>query len=244
MTFEHDDERTLSLRIYGAILRFEEGRLRAPSTQESTGASSEMHAASVRDARALAMQIWNAASTLVVPSVIKEVLTVQPEPGGFSSLVPEDLKKSVLEELEIGSAYAATDDLEGQADRCLDLCELALRSQPNEAVSRYLRRLGRCYVAGFFPECVILCRAAIENGIKHAFDRKHVPLPANDSGASAMRTRLNAAAMFGWMSSRAKQYAETVWYRGSKAVHEDPSATADALETIAMTMAVLNELYS
>jgi len=244
MTPAYPDGDSLSLRTYAAILQYEESRLRHIGVGDAETGVSDPEVALAREARDLAMQIWAAASKLVIPMGVATLYSSERIDLDEGTLAGERLRGLVLEELAIGAAYAATDGIEEMAERCLEICEFALRNQPNEAVARYLTRAGRCYVAGFFPECVILCRASVENGVKDAFDRRGIPLPATPKGHSSMRARLDAAVMFGWLSPLAREHADTVWHRGNVAVHHDPNATSDVLGTIELTMGVLGELYS
>lgn len=117
------------------------------------------------------------------------------------------------------------------ANRCLELARLVIAAQPHESVMRFLRRLSRCYIAGFLPECAMLCRAVVENALTEKFDRKGLPLPATPEGRSSMRSRLDAAVRFRLLSAEAADNLWIVWKRGSKAAHEDPEATQNVLDT-------------
>jgi len=145
--------------------------------------------------------------------------------------------------IEIGVIDDALERLDGATERCLDLARHILGNRPSRPVERYLKRLSRCYIAGFIPECIIICRAILENAVKDAFERKSIPLPATDEGASSMKTRLDAARLLGLLSVEGHQAAVTVWVRGNKAVHHDPEATQDVAGTLELTNRVLFELY-
>jgi hypothetical protein len=244
MTPEYTDGDSLSLRTYAAILQYEESRLRHFGVGDDKTGATDPEVALAREARDLAMQIWAAASKLVIPTGVAQLYSSQRIDLDDGAPAGERLRGLVLEELAIGAAYAATDEIEEMAERCLEISDFALRYQPNEAVVRYLTRVGRCYVAGFFSECVILCRASVENGVRDAFDRRGIPMTATPQGQSSMRARLDAAVMFGWLSPLAREHAATVWRRGNVAVHHDPNATYDVLGTIELSMVVLDELYS
>lgn len=146
--------------------------------------------------------------------------------------------------IEIAIAHDTVGRLEGSAERCLALAEHILANPPGERVARFLARLGRCYIAGFMTECVMLCRAVLENAVADSFERRGIPVPATESGASSMRTRLKAASLLGWLSDDGHAAAEVVWLRGNKAIHDDPEATTDVRGTIDYTGKVLRELYA
>jgi len=145
-------------------------------------------------------------------------------------------------ELEIAKAFTlATDEM---AQRCFELARLALPKPPGEAVARYLQRLGRCYVAGFFPECIVICRAVLEKALLERFERERKPLPPVPPGKSEMLARLSKAVDLGWLSRQQLNDGRTVNERGNKAVHEGPHMVADALDTIRLTLGLLRALYA
>jgi hypothetical protein len=156
----------------------------------------------------------------------------------------QGFKAHLAQSVEICIADDAIARLEASAQRCLELANLILSREPSEPVRRYLARLGRCYIAGFLPECVILCRAVLENAVVDVFARHNIPLPATDEGKSSMKSRLNSAQVLGWLSESGRRNAETIWQRGNVAVHHDPEATSDVLGTLSLTFGVLEELYA
>jgi len=153
------------------------------------------------------------------------------------------LSKEIRDRLQIEVARRFVGSTTKMAERCLDLARLVMKERPGKTVLPFLRRLARCYVSGFHAECIMLCRAVVENAVVDKFAREKIPLPATPEGRSPMTIRFRAARMLGWMSDRTVNAAETVWHRGSKAVHHDPHATVQILETIQMTMGVLERLY-
>jgi hypothetical protein len=156
----------------------------------------------------------------------------------------EPVTPRIVERVEIDVAWEYSVGTRGMALRCLELARVVISAQPNESVLRFLRRLSRCYIAGFLPECVMLCRAVVENSLTDRYARKGLPLPATSEGQSSMRARLNTAVRFKLISQGAADDLWVIWKRGSKAAHEDPTATQDVLGTIQLAMSVLKELYS
>jgi hypothetical protein len=63
------------------------------------------------------------------------------------------------------------DDLNDRAERSVMMTRLAVRAQLSDRVAQYLRLLGRCFVAGFFPECVVVCRSVLEHSVRETFTR-------------------------------------------------------------------------
>ena len=155
----------------------------------------------------------------------------------------EEMRDEVMEGIQLVLAEDLSRDLTARAKRCKELTSRILADKPPLPVLKYVRRLTRCYIAGFYPECVILCRGVMENAVKQQFGRKNVDIPATEGGKSTMRTTLDAAKMFGWLTPQTHDDAWTIWTRGNKAVHEDIEVTTDAFGTIMMTINVLKDLY-
>lgn len=190
----------------------------------------------------LASTLLRGAQALVEPSQ-----SAEPHPFSWSQVriltEQETISDRVLERLEIDVAWEFCVETRAMARRSLDLAKLVVAAQPNSSVMRFLRRLTRCYIAGFFPECVILCRGVLENALIDAFASKGIPLPATKEGDSSMQTRINSACRLSLLSQQGGSAARLIWSRGNAAVHKDPEATQAVLETISLTAEVLNELY-
>lgn len=179
-------------------------------------------------------QIVAAAFTLIDPTSSSEFPGIAWEQ--HQALAQHDnARQEVLEAVQLALATELHSDLGSMAERCEQLADQVFSTPPGAAVSKFLRRLTRCYVAGFFPECVILCRGVLENAIRELFQRRRVPIPATADGKSSMKATLAAAERFRLLSKSARRDADLVWVRGNKAVHEDIEATSDALGTIRLT---------
>lgn len=126
--------------------------------------------------------------------------------------------------------------------RCLELTADVLKDRPPQQVLEFVRRLSRCYIAGFLPECVILCRAILETAVRERFARARRRPPSAPPGKSEMKARLSAARANGWLSASTFDAAWIVWTRGNKAIHEGPHITHDVRGTVRLTMAALADL--
>ncbi len=136
----------------------------------------------------------------------------------------------------LGSAFVY--DLPERVDRSLQLSQQGLLNPPSGSIARYLGLLQRCYVAGFLPECVILCRSILEGQLRTVFERHHVPQPED------MSARVSWAEKVGWLTDKDANRARAIWQRGNKAIHEDPDRVADVAGTINDTLAVARRLQS
>lgn len=148
------------------------------------------------------------------------------------------------EALELKIAEKFLPAVRDMASRCLHLIQLPLDHEPNPVVREFLKKVARCYIAGFVPECAVMCRAAMENGLKECFSRADLPLPATPENRSPFSTRLAAGVRFGLFSKEGADKMKIVWTRGSKSAHEDASLLADARDTIRLTAECLDEMYS
>jgi hypothetical protein len=165
--------------------------------------------------------------------------------GDIASRISGDERvgNEVHEAIQLAVAHEFYGGLGAKADRCLALAKRVMADKPSIEVLKYVRLLTRCYVAGFGPECVILCRGVLENAVRDQFRRKRVPIPATEEGRSEMGVMLTWCEKSRWLSRKTATGARDVWERGSKAVHHDPDATKDVLGTIDLTLNVLGELY-
>jgi hypothetical protein len=159
-------------------------------------------------------------------------------------LAQKELHEDVMLALRLALARRYLPGTDQMAERCVELTRLVIRATPQQPVSRFLGRVARCYIAGFTNECIMVCRAVLENAVTERFDRAGVPVPGTDSGKSAMKVRIDAARMLKWLSSKGSNDAWIIWTRGNKAVHDDPEVVNQSLDTIRLTMGVLEELYA
>lgn len=126
--------------------------------------------------------------------------------------------------------------------RCLHLVDWALTHEPNPTVLQFLRRVGRCYIVGFGPETVVMCRAALENGVNEVIKARHIVVPSK-ADRSEMKAKLDSLLGRKLISKSGTADAWAVWLRGSKAAHEDAHATQQVFETVTKTLGVLTELH-
>lgn len=142
----------------------------------------------------------------------------------------------ILEKLQIEIAEDFCWRVDEAADRALEIGGLVLTDPPSSRVIGYLNRLARCYISGFFPECVILCRSVLDSALSEMFREKHSIPPQNLMG------KIEFAKTSGWLSQEHYTNANTIRLRGNKAVHEDPYMVKQVLETIRLVMEVLSSL--
>jgi hypothetical protein len=184
----------------------------------------------------------DAVATTMVESSGDLVLTWR---NGFSHLdwaTAKDLitileaSHEVRAKAELELAWRFTDESDQMAGRCVQLAGLLLKQRPSERVLRFVRRLGRCYIAGFFPESIMICRSILENAIDEELDRRRVFVDGN------MKSKIKALYESGAISEHTRVRAATVWERGNTAIHKDPEAVGNAFETIRSVLQLLEEI--
>lgn len=187
----------------------------------------------------------DAVAQSVVASTDDLVLDISEE----LELIPWDQVPRMIEAIELSSEVKAKAEIlmawrfatstDAMATRCLELARVVLRERPSERVLRFLRRVGRCYVAGFLPEGTVMCRGVVENAVNEAVVRWVPSLPDDK-----MRTKLDALLAGGHITSTGHSEASLVWLRGNTAVHKDPDAVGEVLETVSCTLRVLAQLQA
>jgi len=150
----------------------------------------------------------------------------------------------VWERFVIDLSWDAVEKIEEGASRIFRLYELVLRSAPSEPTQKFLSRLSRCFVWGFDPECVILCRAVIDTSFRDAVSdeicEKHCG--KNDRHVFTLSNRIQAARKEGMIDEDTKIKAFKVKDRGNEAVHNQPDFTKDVWDTVCRTVDVLEAL--
>jgi hypothetical protein len=129
------------------------------------------------------------------------------------------------------------------AKRCWELAGLLKRAAAAESARRFLKRVARCYLLGFDPECVIMCRGALENALNARYRNAGERFPKDKKGKETMKVRLIHAEERGWIATDTwNALFSEVWKRGSTAVHNDPMAVGNALGTITLTIQAISTL--
>ena len=118
--------------------------------------------------------------------------------------------------LELEAARQAVRALPVVVSRTQQVVWQALNNHPSPIVSAYMRRLGRCYVAGFDPEVVILCRAVLDSALKELVDD-------TPSAPRTMDGRIKTLHAGGVLSASQVDIANQIRLRGNHAVHDEPA---------------------
>lgn len=130
--------------------------------------------------------------------------------------------------------------------RILKLWGLLIDLQPSGSTQSFLQRVGRCFIWGFDPECIIVCRGAIDTAFRDAVSydvcMSIYPNRRPEDREFGLANRIVAAYRTNLIDKSTKKLAFKVKKRGDNAVHHDPYATQDVTGTIKDTIIVLKEL--
>ena len=154
----------------------------------------------------------------------------------------------VWERFIIDMSLVAIERVEQGASRIFQLYKLVLCSVPSLPTQQFLGRLSRCYVWGFDPECVILCRAVIDTGFYHFVSddicEKHREFQKDTKGQHyyTLANRIKASFQEGIIDREIREKAFRIKDRGDEAVHRQPRITKDIWGTICDTVAVLENI--
>jgi hypothetical protein len=161
-------------------------------------------------------------------------------------------RKLVWEQLCIDDAWHVVSTIQQRVSRIQELERLVFEEwgsmPPPEPCQQFLALVGRCYVYDLVPECVVMCRSAMEAAFRdlmrdpvcwNVLKRKpDTSLTLADRIAAAFSTR--ESPLFGMPELH--KAAQEVQNRGNKVVHYDPHATRDAIGTIRSAARVINAL--
>ena len=151
----------------------------------------------------------------------------------------------VKERLEIELAKIPLDKLCQGAQRIINLYLIALSIPPQKPILHYLNRLSRCYIWGFDPECIMLCRSVIDSAFKKAVNDKICKEKLGDRGSMkfSLNDRITVGHNIGLLDEQMKETAIEIKDRGNNAVHVQPDNATDVLDAITKTIAVLEKIH-
>jgi hypothetical protein len=127
---------------------------------------------------------------------------------------------------------------------------LTQQFQPGKRAAAFLRRVSRCYIYGFDPECAVMCRSVLEAAFEaeiadetcaQVLGRHKRPNRSASCGFD-LADRIAVARRTGRLSEPAAARAAGIRMAGNEVIHEHPRACADAFRLIADTLDVIGEL--
>jgi len=168
---------------------------------------------------------------------------IMADPDALASARPQkdSAEKLVWERLCIELASkGAKEMIPAAVNRFFVMAGLLQDIRPSARTARFLSRVARCFVWGFYPECQVMCRSALDAEFgKVVPDKMCEPGPG---GRVGLYQRINGAHAQGWLSKEAKANADAVRKIGNDAIHDDPEQAQRCVEIIRKMLRVLKEL--
>lgn len=148
----------------------------------------------------------------------------------------------VWERFIIDMSWEAIGKIVEGASRIFQLYKLVLSSAPSKSTQQFLGRLSRCYIWGFDPECIILCRAVIDTAFRDGIAKKICEKHFGKRNRYNLSDRIQAAWNEKIIDEDIAKKARNIKEWGNKAVHCQPNITKDVWGTICDTVAVLERI--
>lgn len=170
----------------------------------------------------------------------------------LSDRVQSDPLRLVWEQLCIDEAWDVAASVEDRVRRTLELERLVSdewgSNPPPEPCQQFLALVSRCYIYDLIPECIVMCRSAMEAAFRELVPDTlcRTTLKRGTDGNYRLADRIAAA--FGTKDSplcghpELYKAAQEVQVRGNNTVHYNPHATRDALGTIRSAVRVIDAL--
>jgi len=152
----------------------------------------------------------------------------------------------VWERFCIDLAWQSADKMAEGANRIFNLYRMMRTFRPSRPTIDYLLRLSRCYIWGFDPECVILCRSILDAAFqkKISYDICEKYFGQKEKNYFTLDNRIEAAFEEGFIDYSIKKLAIEIKTQGNNAVHKQPDSRNDAWKIMRDTINVLEVLFS
>lgn len=150
-------------------------------------------------------------------------------------------QRQLRETTEVELVGGMAEGLSEAADRAQRLAQRILQRRPGQPVTTFLARVGRCYISGLLPECVLLCRTALESATIQTAGGEG--LPSDRAAGASTPERLRALRQAGALSEEGLHTAQAVWGHTERVLHGESHEGDEVLESIIRTSEVLTELH-
>lgn len=137
-------------------------------------------------------------------------------------------------------ATDAIQRLRHATDRFVSLLDLVLDHPLSPRASDYLARATRLYVLGFDPECLVMCRAALDAALQERIDDdelQRLGIQRRD-----LWWRIRAAESLGLFDTTLRDSADRLRQAGNQAIHTAPGFLVEGIGDARTAVSVLSEL--
>ena len=129
-------------------------------------------------------------------------------------------------------------------DRIHELAQVALQQRPSDKAAAFLKRVARCYLFGFDPECLIMCRSVIDAELLSEISGDECISVLGQRQFFDLSDRIEVGRSLRRLSFELAQEAHSIRKLGNMAVHGDPDVVRgiDVLEIIRKTLEIIKAL--
>lgn len=116
--------------------------------------------------------------------------------------------------------------------------------------AQFMRRVSRCYLYGFDPECIVMCRALLDAEFQAEISNDECASTlgprrssADGSPAYALVDRIAVARKANRIDEELSNKAHFVRKEANRVIHRKPALDCEPLEVIQATLVIVNGLY-
>jgi hypothetical protein len=200
-----------------------------------------------RQLDALAPALIDSISSLAVSpdaaGIVQQVSPGKPASTGLSGLVWYNV---VQERIALELASDAIARLHGAGQRLTSLVAFVREHPLRPAAASFVDRAVRLYLSGFGPECVVMCRSALDAVLCSVMDDDRVATvlgrrPPGKQGFM-LNDRIAAARRHGLMDATAVKWAHEIRIWGRDAVHLSPALAPNPTKALYRLIELLENL--
>jgi hypothetical protein len=155
-----------------------------------------------------------------------------------------DLLAFVSQRINLVLSESAIGMTHGAEERFWKLIELVRPTNTSKRARRFLRRVSRCFLYDMHPECVVMCRGAIDVELESEVSNDLCAkiLASQPARHFTLADRIAVATQSGRLTFEVAEAARRVQREGNAIVHHDADRVDDAYPYIRGVIAVLAEL--
>ncbi len=156
----------------------------------------------------------------------------------------------VMEALEETLSKRAIEAVAHARERIINLLQASKKVGISARARDFLHRVSRSYLFGFDPECIVMCRSALEAQFDAEISNDDCicvlkkPLNASDKGQPFfdLYDKIEVAGKLGRITPNIKSFAHKVRKAANVVVHQKPATPYEAITIVKYTVAVIMAL--
>lgn len=155
----------------------------------------------------------------------------------------------LMEAIEEALARRVIEALVCAKERIIKLLQISKKVEGSVRVRDFLSRVSRTYLLGFDPECIVMCRGALEAQFDAEISNddcicklKRTVNASHEKPTFDLRKKIEVALTLGKITPDIGNSAHKVRKAGNKVVHRSPASDCDATTILKHTVAVIKAL--